>query len=238
MAKRPYIVDRVAVALVAASIALTSVGAAFEDMVSGPIVALADFATTSGPATRSEIDDAVEGLGAASIARNCNRTHLAALATVRLRALELAIAAKDLPAADAHRDRAAALLRHQLRCSPGDAQAWLRLAKVGDAAAGLPAAARTRLSLSQLFAPAEGAIVAERALFAAALANRGFADLGPIVAKDLTALVFHAPITSVAKLYKVMQNPQQFQIRLLIRGTSFERKQEFESEFKGIQLNF
>ncbi len=237
MTSRPFMVERVAIALVTASIALTSLGASVDDIAARPIVALADFATSTGPATRREIDAALEGLSAASIERTCNRTHLTALATVRLRALELALAAKDLPAVDMHRDRAGSLLRHQLQCSPGDARAWLRLAKVGDQASNIPEVTRVRLSLSQLFAPAEGAIVAERALFAASLANRGFAKLGPIVAKDLTALVFNAPIASVAKLYKVMQNPQQFQIRILIRGLSLDRRQEFKSAFKGVELD-
>jgi hypothetical protein len=237
MAPRRLFVERVAGAFMAVGIGVSGLTATANGVIAQRVITLADFAQTPGLVSGRELREGLTGVSASIVDSGCDRLALTALSTVRLRALETALAARNIAAADIIRDESIATLQQQIACNPSDGLAWLRLAKVGVTGLDYERATLRRVTASRLFAPAEGWIVAERLPFTADLLGRGLKSLASSMETDARTIVSYAPSDAIAKIYRVLQPEQKRFVKPLIRRASFKRFKAIDAELRKIGVS-
>jgi hypothetical protein len=159
-------------------------------------------AIEGGRVPRQEVLDRLHDDEAASwIMRGCDGRSLRALATVRLKELDLAVEMTDGERADRAYEAGEAALYRALRCAPLDGNLWLRLAIV-DAARGGPALMTVEfLKLSHWTAPSEASIVRARVAYVSSLREAGIEEIREELRSDIRTLINYDSVRNVAELY-------------------------------------
>ena len=135
------------------------------------------------------------------ILSKCDTSNLRALATVRLKELDLAYVVADPPRADRANQGAEAAIRKSLSCAPLDGIFWLRMAILGTARRGTSLTTIEYVKLSHWTTPSEGWIVRTRVDFAGRLFGAGIKDVEPELRSDIRTLVSYDADRNIADMY-------------------------------------
>jgi hypothetical protein len=159
-------------------------------------------AIESGGEPRLEVLDRLDKSDLSQrILANCDRSDLRALATVRLKELDLAFVVADPLRSDRAFEGVEAAIRKSLSCAPLDGSLWLRLATLDTARRGPSSATFQYVRLSHWTTPNEGWIVRARVDFAARLLGAGFKDVESELSSDIRTLVSFDTPDIVADMY-------------------------------------
>ena len=197
--------SNVVLRLVATALSLSLAAWAVSEIVAinkiGVVHALAT-AIESGGEPRLEVLDQLDEDGLSDrILSKCDTANLRALATVRLKELDLSFVVADPLRADRAYEAAEAAIRKSLSCAPLDGRFWLRMAILDTARRGPSSTTFEYVRLSHWTAPSEGWIVRARVEFAARLFGAGLKEVEPELRSDIRTLVSYDSARNLADMY-------------------------------------
>ena len=167
----------------------------------GVVHALAKAIEAGGEPRLEVIDQLVEDGLSDRILSKCDTVNLRALATVRLKELDLSFVVADPLRADRAYEGAGAAIRKSLSCAPLDGRFWLRMAILDTAQRGPSSTTFEYVRLSHWTAPSEGWIVRARVDFAGRLFGVGLKDVEPELRSDIRTLVNFDSVRNITDMY-------------------------------------
>jgi hypothetical protein len=135
------------------------------------------------------------------ILSQCNTSNLHALATVRLKELDIAYVVADPARADQASQGAEAAIRKSLTCAPLNGMFWLRIAILDTARRGASSTTVRYLKLSHWTTPSEGWVVRSRVDFTGLLFEAGIRDVEAELRSDIRTLINYDADTNIAEMY-------------------------------------